>query len=192
MGKFLLGLFTGAILIVLILVIGFFAIASLKSKPPSVADGSTLILHLTGDVPEKPPLEFAIPLLSEKVPLTVENVWSMLRRAASDSRIKAIIFEPEGAGVGWAKMQEIRADLEQFRKSGKPLYAYLKSPGSREYYMASACSRIYMPPVDMLNLKGIGFEMMYFKNTLDKLGVQVDVEHAGKYKDFGDMFTKTQ
>jgi protease-4 len=191
MGKFLLGLVTGAVLIILILVVGFFAIASLKSKPPTVADNSTLILKLSGDLPEKPPLEIPLPFLQDRTTLTVENVWSMLRRAASDSRIKAVIFAPDGASVGWAKMQEIHHDLQEFRKSGKPLYAFLKSPSTREYYMATACSRIYMEPVDTLNLKGIGLELMYFKNTLDKLGVQVDVEHAGKYKDFGDMFTKT-
>ncbi|MES1257251.1 MAG: signal peptide peptidase SppA [Acidobacteriota bacterium] len=191
MGKFLLGLLTGAILIVLITVIGFFAIASLRSRPPSVADGSTLILRLSGDVPEKPAVEVPIPLLQTRTALTVENVWRILRRAANDPRIRAVVFEPEGASVGWAKMQEIRSDLEAFRKSGKPLYAYLKTPSTRDYYMASACSKIYMAPVDILNLKGLGLELMYFKGTLDKLGVQVDVEHAGKYKDFGDMFTKT-
>ena len=191
MGKFLLGLVTGAVLIVLILVVGFFAIASLKSKPATVADGSTLILRLSGDVPEKPSLEIPIPMLEDHATVTVENVWSMLRRAASDSRIKAVVFEPEGVSLGWAKMQEIHSDIEEFRKSHKPIYAYLKSPGTREYYLATACSRIYMEPVDTLNLKGIGLELMYFKNTLDKLGVTVDVEHAGKYKDFGDMFTKT-
>src|SRR6185312_7515944 len=122
--------------------------------------------------------------------ITVENVWSMLRRAAQDKRIKAVIFEPEGADVGWGTMQEIRADLEAFRKSGKPLYAFLQSPNLRDYYMATAASRIYMPPSDLLNLKGIGFQLMYFKNTLDKLGVQVDVEHAGAYKDYGDQFTR--
>src|SRR6185312_15141634 len=115
MGKFLLGLLTGAILVVLIGVIGFFAIASLRSKPPAVADGSTLVLHLWGDVPEKPPVEFSIPGFGERNGITVENVWSMLRRAAFDSRIKAVIFEPEGASVGWATMQEIRSDLETFR-----------------------------------------------------------------------------
>jgi protease-4 len=194
MGKFLLGLLTGAILVVLIGVIGFFALASLRSKPATIADGSTLVLHLWGDVPEKPPVEFSIPGLGsgfgERSGTTVENVWSMLRRAAADSRIKAVIFEPEGASVGWATMQEIHADLETFRKSGKPLVAFLKSPTLRDYYMATAASKIYMPPSDLLNLKGIGFQMMYFKNTLDKLGVQVDVEHAGAYKDYGDQFTR--
>src|SRR5437764_6778325 len=144
MGKFLLGLLTGALLIVLVGVIGFFAIASLKSKPPSVADGSTLILHLSGDVPERPPVEYPIPLLQSKTSVTVQNVWSMLRRAATDSRIRAVVFEPEGASVGWAKMQEIRADVAAFRSAGKPLYAFLKSPNTRDYYMASPCSSIYM------------------------------------------------
>jgi protease IV len=194
MGKFLLGLLTGAILVVIVLVIGAFAVASLRAKPASIADGSTLILHLQGDIPESPGVDISsvsLPFLQSRTPVTVENVWSMLRHAAADSRIKAVVFEPEATSPGWAKMQEIRADLEQFRKSGKPLIAYLKAPTAREYYMASACSKIYMSPVDLLDLKGIGFELMYFKNTLDKLGVHVDVEHAGKYKDYGDMFTRT-
>ncbi len=191
MGKFLLGLLTGAILVVLVGIIGFFAVASLRSKPATIADGSTLVLHLWGDVPEKPPIEFSIPGIAERSSITVENVWSMLRRAAADSRVKAVIFEPEGATVGWGAMQEIRSDLENFRKSGKPLVAWLKSPSLRDYYMATAASKIYMPPSDLLNLKGIGFQLMYFKNTLDKLGVQVDVQHAGKYKDYGDQWTRS-
>ncbi len=193
MGKFLLGLLTGVILVALFIVIGVFAVASMRSRPGRVADGSTLILHLQGDIPETPPVDFSfsIPLVQTGAPVTVENIWSMLRRAAADSRIKGVIFEPDGASPGWAKMQEIHADLEQFRKSGKPLIAYLKRPNSREYYMATACSKIYMSPVDVLDLKGVGLELMYFKNTLDKLGVHVDVEHAGKYKDYGDMFTRS-
>src|SRR3954469_10663079 len=127
MGKFLLGLLIGAVLTVLILVIGVFAVASLRTKAPTIADGSTLILHLNGDAPERPPVEISIPLIQEHTPLTVENIWAMLRHAAADPRIKAVVFEPSGASVGWAKMQEIHADLEQFRKSGKPLIAYLKN-----------------------------------------------------------------
>jgi protease-4 len=191
MGKFLLGLATGFVLVALIVVIGVLAIASFRTRPPSVADGSTLILKLNGDVPEKAPTDFSLPFLQQQQALTVEEVWSILHKAAADPRIKAVVFEPQDAGVGWAKMQEIHADLEQFRKSGKTLIAYLKTPGTREYYMATACSKIYLSPTDDLDLKGLAFELMYFKSTLDKLGVQVDVIHDGKYKDFGDMFTRT-
>ena len=75
MGKFLLGLLTGAVVMVLIIVIAVFAVASLRTKPPSIADGSTLILHLSGDAPETPPVDVSIPFLQPRTPVTVENVW---------------------------------------------------------------------------------------------------------------------
>jgi protease-4 len=191
MAKFLIGVLTGIILVGLFLVIAVFAVARLKEKPPAIAEGSTLVLDLEGEIPERAPVEFPIPFLQRHTPLTVVDVWATLRKAAADSRIRAIIFEPRDLAVGWGKLEEIRGDLENFRKSGKPIYAYLKTPGAREYYLATAATRVYMESEDELNLKGMRFELMYFKKTLDKLGVQVEIEHAGKYKDFGDMFTRT-
>jgi protease-4 len=191
MAKFLIGVLTGIILVGLFLVIAVFALAHMRERPPAVADGSTLVLDLEGEIPERAPVEFPIPFLQRRTPLTVADVWATLRKATADGRIRAIIFEPHDLAVGWGKLEEIRADLENFRKSGKPIYAYLKTPGAREYYLATAASRVYMESEDELNLKGMRFELMYFKKTLDKLGVQVEIEHAGKYKDFGDMFTRT-
>lgn len=191
MAKFLIGILTGFLLAGLILFIAAFAVLRMREKPPAIADNSTLVLHLDGDLPERAPVEYPIPFLEMKTPLTVVNVWDMLRKAAVDSRVKAIVLEPQNLSVGWGKLEEIRGDLEQFRKSGKPLYAFLKTPGTREYYLATAASRIYLAPEDELNLKGMRFELMYFRKTLDKLGVQVEIEHAGKYKDFGDMFTRS-
>ncbi|HKW98898.1 MAG TPA: signal peptide peptidase SppA [Bryobacteraceae bacterium] len=191
MAKFLIGVLTGIILTFLFVFIAIFAIARLREKPPEVAEGSTLVLELEGAIPERAPVEFPIPFLQQRTPPTVEEVWLTLRKAAVDSRIKAIVFEPHDLVVGWGKLQEIRNDLENFKKSGKPLYAYLKTPGSREFYLATAADRVYMAPEDELDLKGMRVELMYFRKTLDKLGVQVEIEHAGKYKDFGDMFTRT-
>jgi len=191
MAKFLIGVLTGIILTGLILVIGIFAIARMREKPPTVADGSTLMLELDGDIPEKAPMEFPVPFLEQRTPPTVTDIWAALRKATADNRIRAIVFEPRDLQIGWGKLEEIRADLENFKKSGKPIYAYLKTPGAREYYLATAATRVYMDPEDELNLKGMRFELMYFKNTLDKLGVQIEIEHAGKYKDFGDMFTRS-
>ena len=190
MAKFLIGVLTGVILVGLFLFIAIFALARMREKPPTIADGSTLVLELEGEIPERPPVEFPIPFLERMTPPTVADVWTTLRKATVDGRIRAIVFEPHDLQIGWAKLEEIRADLESFKKSGKPIYAYLKTPGAREYYLATAATRIYMDPEDELNLKGMRFELMYFRKTLDKLGVQVEIEHAGKYKDFGDMFTR--
>jgi protease-4 len=191
MVKFLIGLVVGIILTGLMLLIVFFALLRFREKPPAIAENSTLVLELDGEVPERAPVEFPIPFLEQRSPLTVENVWSLLRKAAVDSRVKAVVIQPRGLQIGWAKAQEIRSDLEQFKKSGKPLYAYLRGPGTREYYIATAADRIILAPQDLLNLKGLRMELMFFRNTLDKVGVNVEIEHAGKYKDFGDVFTRT-
>jgi protease-4 len=189
MAKFLIGLLTGVLLVFLTIGLLFLAMLRFRDRPPDIADNSVLVLRLDGDVPEKTPVE--IPFLSGAQTLTVTDVWMTLRKAAADSRIKALVVLPEGLGGGWAKAEEFRADVEQFRKAGKPTYAYLRTPQSRDYYVASAADRIYLGPQDQFYLKGMRAEIMYFKRTLDKVGVTVDVEHAGKYKDFGDQFTRS-
>jgi protease-4 len=192
MAKFFIGLATGVVLVFLTFILLFFAALRFREKPPQIADNSVLVLRLQGEIPEKPPVELPSFLGGGDRPtLTVANVWMTLRKAAADPHIKAVVLEPEGLSAGWAKLEEIRGDLEQFAKSGKPLWAYLRAPGTREYYVAMTASRIYLGPEDPLMLKGLRAEIMYFKKTLDKLGVTVEVEHAGKYKDFGDMFTRS-
>ncbi|MBK9167439.1 MAG: signal peptide peptidase SppA [Bryobacterales bacterium] len=191
MKKFLLGLLTGAALTVLtaILLVASLARFGVEARP-QVPDNAALVLRLEGDIPERTPLDLPFPLLAEQQPASVSEIWEALHRAATDSRIEAILLEPRGLEIGWAKMQELRAGLAAFRKSGKPVIAYLRNPGTREYYLASAADKVYISPEDYLNVKGLLAQSMYFKNTLDKLGVEVQIVHAGKYKDFGDMFVR--
>ena len=191
MAKFLIGVFTGFALVFLFFVLLAFALFRSREKPPQIADNSVLVLRLEGDIPEKAPVELPEFLGGGRPTLTVSNLWMALRNAAADSHIKAVMLEPEGLEAGWAKLEEMRGDIERFRKSGKPVFAYLRAPGTREYYVATAADRILLGPEDPLMLKGLRAEMMYFKKTLDKIGVTVDVAHAGKYKDFGDMFTRS-
>jgi protease IV len=192
MAKFLLGMIAGVLLCVLAFFVLVFAVArAFHESPPAVAGNSVLELQLSGNIPERPPVEIPLGALAEHPTPTVTNVWMMLRKAAVDTRIQAVVLEPQSVSSGWGKLEELRADLEHFRKSGKPLFAYLKTPGAREYYLATAASRIYLGPTDWLNVKGMRIELLHFKNTLDKLGVDMQFEHAGKYKDFGDMFTRT-
>jgi protease-4 len=189
MAKFLIGVITGVALVFLCVILLFFAALRLREKPPQIADNSVLVLRLEGGIPEKPPIELP-DFLGRGPAITIGNVWMALRKAAADPHIKAVVLEPEGLTVGWAKSEELRGDLDQFRKSGKPVYAYLRTPAMHDYYVAMGADRIFIGPADQMYIKGLRAELMYFKNTLDKLGVSVEIEHAGKYKDFGDMFTR--
>ncbi len=191
MGKFLIGLLSGAILAILVLVVVALVAVRIQTAPPSIESGSTLVLTLQGEIPERQPVEFPFAFLGGQSRPTVLNVWNMLRMAAADRRINAVVLAPRSVETGWAKLEEIRSALVEFRKSGKPLWAYLRSPGAREYYLATAAERIYLGPQDPVMLKGMRAELMFFRGTLDKLGIDVQIAAAGDYKDFGDTFTRT-
>ncbi len=192
MGKFLLGVFVGLVVAVLGLFIIGLAVGKLfANKQPTIAGNSVLVLTLEGDLPEAAPVEIPIPFLESRAMPTVRDVWASLHAATTDNRIKALVIAPRGLGVGWGKLEELHEELLEFKKSGKPVYAYLQGAGSREYYLASVADKIYLSPDDMLDVKGFRLETMFLKNALDKLGVTVQVDHIGRYKDAGDMFTRT-
>ena len=195
MRNFLIGLVVGVLLVGFTLLVLVFAAVrfagSYGNRPTSVAEDSTVVLDLSGDVPERLPAEIPIPILESQRGMSVVQVWDTFRRAAADSRIRGILFEPHGLDIGWAKMEEIHDEIVKFRKSGKPIVTFLRNPTAREYYLASATDKIFIAPEDSLDLKGLRAESMYFKQTLDKLGVKAEVIHAGKYKDAGDIFTQT-
>ena len=193
MKKFLLGFVIGILFVALVgVILVAAAIRFGGSRRPQVVANSALVVQLEGDLPEQPAVEFPIPFFDKQQPLTIAENWQMLRNAAADSRIKAVVLEPRGLGVGWAKLEELRADIDSFKKSGKPVYAFLRGAGTKEYYLATAADRVFMSPEDELDVKGLRAELMFFKGTLDKLGVQMEFEHVGKYKDAPDMFTKTE
>lgn len=191
MVKFILGLVTGVILVFLSFVLLILVLLRFKEKPPEIAANSVLTLRLAGDIPERAPVELPDFLGNNEPSLTMVDIYSVLRRAASDSNIRALVIQPDSIGGGWAKLEELRSDIEQFHKSGKPVFAYLRAPTAREYYVSLPADRIILGNEEPVMLKGLRAETLYIKKTLDKLGITVQVEHDGKYKDFGDMFTRT-
>src|ERR1022692_2611939 len=189
--KFLIGLATGVALVFLSVILLFVVALRFRESAPMIANNSVLVVRLSGELPEKPPVELPSFVGEDHTPPTVIGVWRALEKAAADGRIKAVVLQPEGLSAGWAKLEELRLDIDKFRKSGKPVFAYLRQPGTREYYVACGADRIYAGQSEPVMVKGLRAEMMYFKKTLDKIGVSMEIEHAGKYKDFGDMFTRS-
>jgi protease-4 len=190
MTRFLLGLLTGLVLAVVAGFIFVVAMARFGEAKPSVPDGATVVVTLDGEVPEKPPMHIPLPFYESQAATTVQEMWSIFDRARSDSKVKAMLLVLERVDAGWGKLSELRDGILKFRKSGKPVFAMLNSSNSRDYYLASAADRVSMSREDALDLKGLRAEALFFKNTLDKLGIQAEIEHAGKYKDAGDMLTR--
>ncbi len=191
MKKFLIGLVAGFLLAGMAAVITVFAVARIADRKPAIPASAALVFRLEGGVPELAPVEIPIPMLESQAPVTVLDSWDLLRKAGTDARVKAVVFQPRSVSAGWAKLDQIRSSLLQFKRSGKPLYAFLHNPGAREYYLATAADKIFLTREDLLDLKGLRAEATFYRRTLDKIGVQMEVEYAGKYKNAADSFVRT-
>ena len=121
-------------------------------------------------------------LRGSKTP-TVRLIVDNLRKAKVDPRVKAVLLKPTGfESPFWAKVQEIRDAVLDFRKSGKPVYAYLEYGGDREYYLATAADKVFLMPSAPLDLVGVATYELFLRGTFDKFGVYPDLHRIGQYK----------
>lgn len=191
MVKYLLGVVTGVVL-VFILGFGIIVIAAMMGGggQAGVPQGSVLTLQLNGDLPEHVASEFQIDFLQHGPPPTVLSLQRTIARAAADDRIGALALECGGLGAGWAKVEELRWAIEEFKKSGKPVLAYLEVGGAIDYLVASAADEVHMAPEGRLDLKGLRAEIAFFKDTFEKLGVEAELEWVGKYKSAVEPYSR--
>ena len=115
-----------------------------------------------------------------------------IEAAAADPAIQYIYLKPDMVTGGMAEIEELRKALTEFRMSGKPVISYIENPTNAGYYLASASDKVYMTPhaggVNMLT--GLSSQMIFLKDILDKLGVNVQLIRHGKYKSAGEMFIR--
>ena len=122
---------------------------------------------------------------------TVRSIVDNLRKAKVDPRVGAVLLKPTGfATPFWGKVQEIRDAVLDFKKSGKPVYAYLEYGGDRDYYLASAADKVFLMPSSPLDLTGVATYQLFLRGTLDKIGVYPDLHHIGDYKTASNTFTE--
>src|SRR5438067_532682 len=178
--------------LVLIVVVGIAIIATaFGSKRPSIEDNSVLTLKVSGSLPDYVPDDPLRRLLGGQ-PQSLSSLLAQFRKAKVDKRITAVLLDIDISEVGWAKSEEIRDVITDFRSSGKPVYAYMEMGMNKDYYIATACDKIYVPPPGELFINGLAADVMFFRGSLDKLGIYPDIYQIGKYKSAGDMFTQKQ
>lgn len=183
------GIVLGVVLIGFVVVAIF--VAAIRGDQPSVRDNSVLALKVSGPLPDYVP-DNPLNRLFATPPQSLSSLLTQFRKAKTDKRIKAIILDVDASETGWAKAEELRSAIEDFRTSGKPVYAYMEMGFNRDYYVATACDKIYMPPPGELFITGLAADVMFFRGSLDKLGIYPDVYQIGKYKNAGDTFTQKQ
>lgn len=163
-------------------------LASFASAPPQVPANATLSIELQAPFSEVAPSD----VISQFLPRasTLRATVDLISRAKNDPRVKALVIRPSANGALWAQLQEVRAAVEDFKLSKKPVIAYLESGSAGEYYVASAADRIVLMPAGQLDIAGVASYELFFRGALDKIGVVPDLLHVGDYKTASNTFTE--
>ena len=163
-------------------IVGFATLYLLFGREPAVPSNATLVLRVGGSLTELAPADFVGYLRGSKTP-TVRAIVDNLRKAKVDSRVRAVLLKPTGfESPFWGKVQEIRDAVIDFKKSGKPIYAYVEYGGDREYYLATAADKVFLMPSAALDLTGVATYELFLRGTLDKIGAIPDLHRIGDYK----------
>jgi protease-4 len=183
----------GIPLVVLFLLIVISVSFSSKSQHLAFIErGSILVFDMSVNVTDSPehatsssPLDKALDNDTTDS-MTLRKLVTALQKAAKDDRIKGVLIDgsltPADYGTGYSCLHELRDAIIAFRKSGKKVYAYLESPTTRDYYVASAASYIYLNPYGDMEMPGLASEKMYYADIFKKYGIDVQVTRVGKYK----------
>lgn len=125
-------------------------------------------------------------------PVGIYEAIKAVNAAAEDPAIRYIYMRPDAASGGFARIEEFRTALKNFRNSGKAVVSYIENPTNAGYYLASASDKIYMTSYDggMNMFGGISSQLIFLKDALDRLGVNVQLIRHGKYKSAGEMYIR--
>src|SRR6266700_3312937 len=153
-----------------------------------------LELDLTDGIADEPPADPLSALLTMRRN-RLGDVIDALRRAQTDDRVKALVAKVGGRRIGLARIQELRDAIIEFGKTGKTTIAWAETfgefaPGNLPYYLATAFEQIYLQPSGDLGLTGIALETMFYRGTLDKLGVEYEVAKRHEYKNAVNVLTE--
>ncbi len=156
------------------------------SKP---AKAVIAVYNLRGQLRDGPP---AVAVTFETDPQqSLFRLLERFRKIEKDDSVKAVVLTLSDLVMGWGQMQELRQAILSLRAAKKDVYCYLEEAGRTHYLLATAASRICIVPTGEVSLLGMYVEQAYFKNLMDKLGLEADIEHAGAFKGAGEPFTRT-
>jgi protease-4 len=186
-------LIIGGVLFVSLLVgiIGIVLLAETLGKP-SVPQNSVLVLKVSGDLPDYNPPDPMAQVFGIEQAESFTSLLTQIRKAKADARIGGLLLDIDFPGIGWGKADELREAIKDFKASGKPVYAYMELGMNKEYYIATAADKIYLPPTGDLYVNGLAGQAMFFRGSLDKLGVEPQFLKIGKYKNAPDQYTEKE
>ncbi len=188
-GVFISSILVGLLFIGLVTVV----VSSLgSSSEPTVSANSVLHITLDHQITEKtvpsPFDDISIPGTPNKRSLGLNDIVARIKTAKTDNNIKGIYLNVSTVNAGFATVRAIRNALIDFKESGKFIISYSDVMTQKAYYLSSVANEVYISPVGSVDFRGLSSSVMFMKDALDKLGVEMQVVKVGTYKSAVEPF----
>ncbi len=184
----------GCLSVLAVIVLFFYGtsrmLKGITKNQKKITENSWLVIDLKGMVNEHSLYEDDMFGLSST---GLSDVMEKLAQAANDEKIKGIVIKPKSAFMGMSQVNEFHHLIKEFKLSGKPVVSYLDTAVGSDYFLSSAADEIWLNPSHSAGivLNEVGATVVFYKDLLAKLGIKINVIHAGKYKSAGDSFSRT-
>ena len=198
--KFTLATVTGIVLTSLILFfIGIISVISIVSSTETetiVKKNSIMMLDLNGTLTERTQDDLNSILAQFNGGSTgvygLDDILSSIQKAKDNDDIKGIYIKAQTLGTSYASLQAIRAALADFKESGKFVVAYADMYTQSLYYLSSIADKVLLNPQGMVDFQGLASTPMFYKEMLQKVGIEMQVFKVGTYKSAVEPFTSTE
>jgi protease-4 len=183
-----LGTFAALGLVSIFLFMGIATIATSvnfeKTEGTWISENSVLDLNLNTSIIDRSPAFNPLENFSDfdTGVVGMDKILGSIHKAKKEDKVKGIKIQSGLINSGWAQAREIRSALEDFKTSGKFIYAYSNYMSQKGYYVSSIADSIFMNPMGMMELKGLSSEVLYYGDFQNQYGVKMEVIRHGKYK----------
>ncbi|MBN2789212.1 MAG: signal peptide peptidase SppA [Candidatus Delongbacteria bacterium] len=161
----------------------YFQVSNLKGPKFIKLKNSKMIeIILEGEYKEEIPKENFLSSMIGKKGKTTRNLINVINKYQDDPEIAGILLKTKNYSMTFAQREELRDALKDFKNNGKKIITYFISSSQSNYFLTSVSDKIFMYPEGEIQLAGIGIEMMFFRNILDKLGIKAQIIRHGKFK----------
>lgn len=163
-------------------------------KQETYSKNTVLKLKLEDFIPEKTDnvSQNASLFSGVKESIGLRRILKLLDAAAKDNKISGILIENNSVGVGQATLLSLSDGLSRFKESGKFIYSYADNHSQSSYFLCSVADSMFLNPQGGVDLKGFGAAIPFFKNMLDKIGVDMNIFYAGNFKSATEPFRLTE
>ena len=176
--------------------IGSLASSVGKEAQPAVPKGAILKVDISQPIGEQGKESFSFNPISMSADMgqsvSLLNAIRALETAATDPQVKFVYLKGEGLGMDIAQAEEFRAALVRFRESGKPVVAYCQGLSAGNYYLASVADKVILNAYGDVMISGMSSNLMYYKDLIDHLGIDIQLIRHGKYKSAGEPYIKSE